>query len=44
LSNEIWNTEKELWDSLRPGFIIYCLKQPAIKEIYKEMLPEKILE
>lgn len=43
LEKEVWlNTE--LWDSVRPGLVIYCLKQPAVKEMYKELVPEKVLE
>jgi hypothetical protein len=26
LKGEIWKADKELWDSVRPGLIIFCLK------------------
>jgi len=44
LSIEVWIKEKELWDSVRPGLVIYCLKQPQVKEIFREMIPERVLE
>lgn len=44
LSIEVWTREKDLWDSVRPGLVIFCLKQPQVKEMYKELIPEKVLE
>lgn len=44
LDLQIWASEdKELWDSVRPGLIIYGLKQRKIRDVYKEVIPEDVL-
>lgn len=45
LSLKMWEQAKsDLWENVRPGLIIFCLKCPAIKDVYMEMIPKEVIE